>query len=244
MLKIKNLTLTVEDQIVIENLDLEVQKDQVHAIIGPTKSGKTALTFALAGLPFVEVAEGNIQFKNKKLTNQKMHERSQNGLLCIFQDLVEINNVTNWELIQEVLKYRKDKRDINEVKELYNSLCQSLELGEEHPYKEPNSDHMNYEQAIKNELLTSLIINPDLVVFDNLDEKLDEENKKIYTDHVSMFTSKKGKATVVLSKNKSVLEAINPTHVHIIVNGKLAMSGGKELLQRIEEDGYSEFSAS
>lgn len=241
MLKIKNLTVATPEEQVLENINLEIKQDEVHAIIGPAKSGKTALMYALVGLPYVTITEGSIQYKNKKINNQEMHERSLNGIVGMFQDLIELPNITNWELLEAILKYRKDTRNIDEVKETYIINCLSLGLDVTHGDDEANSDSMTYTQAIKNELLMLFMINPNLALIDGFDEKLSDDDKLSLAESIGDIAhSGSWGATVVFSKNKAVLEAIKPTHVHVMVDGKLVLSGGNELLQRIEEDGHSE----
>lgn len=244
MLKIKNLTATLQNQEILHDLNLEVKKNEVHAIIGPSKSGKSALTMLLAGMPFIEIEEGTISFKNKKINNKALHERSQSGILCAFQDLIEVPNVTNWELLVEILKARKDTRDLTTLKEYYDFLCDTLKLGSSHGLKEANSDGLNFGEAMKNELLMMFMLNPTLAIIDEVDEKLNEEDTNLVVAHIQEMAHSGERATIVFSKDKAVLEAINPTHVHVMVDGKLVLSGGKELLQRIEEDGYSELSTS
>lgn len=244
MLKIKNLTAVALDQPVLNDINLEVNVDEVHAIIGPTKSGKTALMYALSGLPYVEITEGTIHYKKKKINNQSMDERSRNGILSVFQELIEIPNLTNWELLEAILKYRKDTRTVDEIKELYITICLTLGLDLDHADKMADSDHMSADQAIKNELLMMSIIDPTLALIDTFEDKLDEKDKILLAEYIGDLAHAGGRATIIFSKDKAVLEAINPTHVHVMVDGALVLSGGRELLQRIEEDGHSELSTS
>jgi Fe-S cluster assembly ATP-binding protein len=243
MLKIKNLTATAQEQIVLDDINLEVKKNEIHVILGPEKAGKTALMYSLVGLPYIEITDGSIHYKSKKINNQAMHQRSQNGIIGVFSELIEIPNQTNWGLMESVLKYRKDPRSLETLKQYYSELCESFGLGEIHGYKDADSDSMTYSEAIKNEFLWLLMLDPSLALIDNFDERLEEEDKKIIVDHVAKMAQATGRATIIFSKDKSVLEAVNPTHVHVMVDGKLILSGGKELLQRIQEDGYSKLSA-
>lgn len=244
MLKIKNLTAIAQEQVVLHDINLEVKRNEIHVILGPEKAGKTALMYSLVGLPYIEITEGSIHYKNKKINNQPIHQRSQNGIIGVFSELIEVPNQTNWSLIEAVLKYRKDTRDITTLKEYYGELCQSLGLGEIHGYKDANSDSMTYQEAIKNEFLWLLMLEPSLALIDNFDERLEEEDTKIIIEHVAKMAQVDGRATIIFSKDKLVLEAVKPTHVHVMVDGKLILSGGKELLQRIQEDGYSKLSTS
>lgn len=246
MLKIKNLTVATPDQDgVLENINLEVKQDEIHAIIGPAKSGKTALMYALVGLPYVNITEGTIQYKNKKINGQQMYERSLNGIVGVFQELIEVPSITNWELLEAILKHRKDQRNIDDVKEAYRINCMILGLEDDHGDIEANSDSMTYTEAVKNELLMLYMLCPKLALIDGIDEKLSTADKLLVSEFIGdMAHSDNWGATIVFSKNKAVLEAIRPTHVHVMVDGKLVLSGGNELLQRIEEDGYSELSAS
>jgi Fe-S cluster assembly ATP-binding protein len=244
MLKIKNLNATTEETEVLHDINLEVKENEVHAIIGPEKAGKTALMMLLAGVPYVDISSGSMLFKNKKLASQSLDERSRNGIVGVFQDLIEIPNVTNWNLMKEILKARKDKRNLTAVEEYYKTLAKGLGLDEDHGDLDANGEGMDFAQAIKNEVLILMMLDPVLALVDDIDEKLSKEDQDIVAENIKDFAHVTKRATIVLSKDKDFLEAINPTHVHIMVNGHIALSGGKELLQRIEEDGYPELSAS
>ena len=243
MLKIKNLSATAQEQLVLDDINLEVNRNEIHAIIGPEKSGKTALVYALAGLPYIEVTEGSIRYKNKKINSQSVHQRSQNGIISVFSELIEIPNQTNWGLVKSVLKYRKDSRNLETLKQHYDELCVALGLEKDHEYKDADSDSMTYSEAVKNEFLWLSILNPSLAVIDNFDERLADEDIKLIVDLIAKIAQESGRGTIIFSKDKSVLEAVNPTHVHIMVDGRLILSGGKELLQRIQDDEYSKLSA-
>jgi Fe-S cluster assembly ATP-binding protein len=244
MLKIKNLSATAQEQLVLDDINLEVNRNEIHGIIGPTKSGKTALVYALVGLPYIEITEGSIHYKNKKINSQPVHKRSQNGIISVFSELIEIPNQTNWDLIKAVLKYRKDNRNLETLKQHYDKLCVALGLEKDHEYKDADSDSMTYPEAVKNEFLWLAMLNPSLAVIDNFDGRLGDDDVKLIVDVIAELAQEDGRSTIIFSKDKSVLEAVNPTHVHVMVDGKLILSGGKELLQRIQEDEYSKLSAS
>ena len=243
MLKIKNITVTSEEHEVLQNLSLEVNKHEIHAFIGPEHAGKTALVYALAGLPYVDVTSGTITYKNKKLTKQTMDERSLNGIAAVFQTPVELTNITNWDLMKIIIETRGDKV-IDTHKAHYDFLVQQLELGSSHGDKTADSDSLSWAEAIKNELLIMFMMNPSLAIIDCIDEKLSPTDQALAMHTIKEFAHRGDRATLIFSRNKEILQAVEPTHVHIMVNGSIVLSGGAELLQRIEEDGHPELSTS
>jgi Fe-S cluster assembly ATP-binding protein len=244
MLKIKNLNIKSADHEILKDVNLEVKPGEVHAILGPTGSGKSGLVMALAGLPFVDVDSGSITFKSKSLLKQSIQQRSLNGLVSVFQHPVEIPNTTNWNLFCNILKLRNDKRDPQDLKKLYNETAESLGLDKNHGDTPADSDGMDHSEAIRNELLISFLLDPNLLIVDDIDEKLGAEDKLIVALNIKNFIHNKRRAGIILSKDKQVLEFIEPTHVHIMAKGQLALSGNIDILKRIEEDGHPELSTS
>lgn len=244
MLKIKNLNIKSAENELIKDINLEVKPGEVHAVIGPSGSGKSALMMALCGLPFVDVDSGSITYKSKNLIKQSMAERSLNGIAQIFQHPVEIPNTTNWELFCNILKHRKDPRAPADIRPLYLETADNLGLGIEHGFKSVDSDDMSHAEAMLNELLISFLLNPTLLLVDDIDEKLEDKDKIKVALNIKNFIHTKRRAGIIFSKDKDVLQAIEPTHVHVIAKGQIVLTGGIEILTRIEEDGHSELPAS
>jgi Fe-S cluster assembly ATP-binding protein len=244
MLKIKQLTVASEDQEILKDINLDVNPGEIHAILGQPRSGKSALAMVVSGLPYVKIASGSIQYKNKKLTSMSMEDRSRNGISTIFQQPVEIPNSTNWELLEYILKCRKDERNLSDLKEYYQTLIEDLQLTPHHGDLIADGDSMTWGEAMRNELLMTFMLDPALTIIDDIDEKLDPEETAIVALNIKNWSHSKRRATIVLSKDKNVLELIEPTHVHVLVNGKIVLSGGADLLQRIDKDGYPELSTS
>jgi Fe-S cluster assembly ATP-binding protein len=240
MLKIKKLNVAAAEEEVLQNINLEVKAGEVHVVLGASGSGKSALMMAISGLPFVDVTSGTIQYKNKKLINQSIDERSRSGICSMFQHPVEISNTTNWDLLEYILKHRKDPRNISDLKEWYIALAKALGLAEHHGILNPDNECMDWAMAMKNDLLMTIMLDPALVLVDDIDEKLKVEDIEIVAGVLKEFFHNSKRGSITFSKNKTMLEAIEPTHVHIMVNGTIALSGGIELLTRIEKDGYPE----
>lgn len=243
MLKIKNLNIKSLDEELLKDINLEVKAGEVHAIIGPSGCGKSALVMALAGLPFVEVDSGTITYKSKNLVKQSIHERSLNGLASVFQHPVEIPNTTNWQLFCNILKLRKDRRNPDDLKELYQETAENLGLDRNHGSNMADSDGMSHSEAMRNELLMTFMLDPNLVIIDDIDEKLDTDDKIVVALNIKNFIHTKRRSGIIFSKDKNVLSLIEPTHVHIMTKGQIAISGDSEILKRIE-DGNPELSPS
>jgi Fe-S cluster assembly ATP-binding protein len=238
MLKIKNLTATSDSQPLLKNISLEVKTGEIHAIMGPKHSGKSALVHAITGHPSVSITEGTVHFKKKKLNDLEADQRAGLGIFISFQFPPEFESVTNWDLTKEI--FSKEKPEDLAVK--YNSCLEILNLKDSHGDSIPSVADISMSQAKRNELIYMLLKNPDLVIFDEIDEGLEPIENVLIASILKDFLAEKGKGCIVVTHSRDLLKIIEPTHVHIMVEGEIKVSGTTELYTRIIEDGYPEFS--
>ena len=240
MLKIKNITAVTESQHLIKDINLEINADEIHAILGPKHSGKSALAHVIAGHPSIQVTEGGILWGRKKLLGMEANERVKLGIFTSFQFPPEFEGVTNFELMTEFLTTKES--EISDLALKYSSCCEILNLGTEHGDRIPSGHSMVMSQAKRNELIYMLLTNPKLVVLDEIDDGLSDQDIVLVASLLKDYLQDTGKGCIVITHNQVLLSILNPTHVHVMVGGEIKLSGGTELYTRIIEDGYSEFS--
>lgn len=238
MLKIKNLTIEDEDNKYVDNLTLETNPGELHAVIGLPGAGKSFIAHAIFGNPELAITSGEILFKNKSLAKKSMADRSKLGIFTSFQDPPMLSGVTNFELIRAVAAANKDKRTSNELTAAFKELCKSLELSSSHGSKVLDPDDI--VDTRKNEMLQLLLLNPKLFVLDEIDDGLEADDMQVIGDHLNTFMTST-KVGIILTKNPAFLDIINPTHVHVMVNGILATLDTPDLYKRFIIDDYSQF---
>lgn len=240
MLKIKNITAVSESQPLIKDINLEIKAGEIHAVMGPKHSGKSALAHVIAGHPSIQITDGSITFKRKKIEALEPEERADLGIFTSFQFPPEFDSITNWELMKEFLEVKES--DISDLILKYSSCCELLGLGDAHGDNVPSGHTMEMSQAKRNELIYMILTMPNLVVLDEIDDGLTEHDTLLVGTLLKEFLAGSKRGCLIITHNQALLEILNPTHVHVMVGGEIKLSGGTELYKRIIEDGYSEFS--
>jgi Fe-S cluster assembly ATP-binding protein len=239
MLKIKKITAVSETQPLLNNVSLEVKPGEIHAVMGPKHSGKSALAHVIAGHPSIQVTDGSISWKRKKLESVEPDERFKSGIFVGFQYPPEFESLTNWELVKELFGNSTDE-SVLRIK--YEACCELLGLGLDHSDRTSSSAFLTMSHAKRNELIHMILAEPKLILLDEIDEGLSESDVLMVGSLLKNFLESGEIGSIVITHNKALLEILNPTHVHVMVGGEIKLSGTTELYTRIIEDGYSEFS--
>ena len=242
MLKIKNITATTNEELLLKDLSLEVNAGEIHAILGPKSCGKSAIAHAITGHPGIDIDKGDIIFNRKKIHKLETDKRANSGIFVSFQFPPEFESVTNWDLIKEFTGIAEESSE--DLKLKYDSCCELLDLGLEHGSKLPCGGSMIMSQAKRNELIWMILSNPKLIVLDEIDEGLTENEIVLVGTILKEYLQEQERGCIVITHNQTLLDIINPTHVHVMVGGEIKLSGGPDLYKRIIEDGYTEFSQS
>lgn len=242
MLKIKNLTVTLEEHTLLDNINLEINPGEIHAVMGPKFSGKSDLAQILIGNPYLDITEGDILYKNKSILDKSIEKRSLLGIYGCVQHPPYISGVTNFELILSAFETRKKLKNLNELEQKYTNLCQAFDLPVNLKNKSVNDDNISSSEKQINEIIQMILFNPALVILDEIDENFTEEETVKVGTFLKSFLLQNKKSAIIISKNHLLLDILNPDHVHILVNGVFKEHGTTELYKRIVEDGYSQFS--
>jgi len=242
MLKLKNITATSDNEPLLTELSLEVKAGEAHAILGPKNSGKSAIAHIITGHPGIELGSGEVVFNRKKIHKIDTDERAQSGIFVSFQMPPEFESITNWELIREFFGVAEEASE--DLKLKYISCCELLDLGTEHGDKLPCGGSMTISQAKRNELIWMILSNPKLIILDEIDEGLSEQEIILVGTILKEYLQEQDRGCIVITHSQTLLDIINPTHVHVMVGGEIKLSGETDLYKRIIEDGYTEFSQS
>jgi Fe-S cluster assembly ATP-binding protein len=242
MLKIKNLTANIKDLTVIKNLTLTVNPGEIHAVMGAKQSGKSSLVHAILGNPILDITEGSLTFKRKSIIPHTIDERNILGIFSTFQYIPQLDGITNLELAKLMLKSHKIKKNSNQIEKEYKSLVKQLGLSSNHGHKIVNNETMTPTECRKNELLAMLLLDPSLVVFDEIDKDIEEDELESFALDIKNFLENKKKSAIIVTHNTRFLDILNPTHVNIMVQGTIQRKGSQELYKRIVEDDYTQLS--
>ncbi len=241
MLTIFNLHARVDDKEILRGVNLKVNAGEVHAIMGPNGSGKSTLAGVLAGRDAYEVTEGDVLFEGKNLLEMDPEERAREGLFLAFQYPVEIPGVQNTYFLRAALnairKHRgQEELDAIDFLKLVREKLKVLHI-DESLLKRPVNEGFSGGEKKRNEIFQMAVLDPKLCILDETDSGLDIDALRTVADGVNALRSK-DRAIVVITHYQRLLNYIVPDKVHILFNGRLVKSGGKELAVEMEEKGY------
>ena len=244
ILNVKNLRAKIQNTEILKNFSLEIGENEIHVIMGPNGSGKSTFSKILAGHPSYEINSGEIFFDNKDLLLLSPENRSHAGIFLAFQYPVEIAGVTNFDFLRiaynEKQKYeKKEELDPLEFMEITQGFLNKLKMKPEFLNRNLNEGFSGGEKK-RNEILQMLLLNPKLVILDEIDSGLDIDALKIICDSIVNNLSK-GSSLVVITHYPRMLTYLKPTHVHIMMDGKIIQTGNDELVEILEKDGYDAF---
>jgi Fe-S cluster assembly ATP-binding protein len=244
MLTIKDLHAGVDDKEILRGIDLQLNAGEVHAIMGPNGSGKSTLAGVLAGRDAFDVTEGEVLFDGKDLLDMDAEERAREGLFLAFQYPVEISGVNNNYFLRAALNALRKHRGEPEldaaaflklVKEKMKVLDMPADL-----LKRPVNEGFSGGEKKRNEIFQMAVLAPRLCIMDETDSGLDIDALKVISAGVNALRAK-DRAFLVITHYQRLLNYIVPDRVHVLVNGRIVESGGKELALELEERGYRKY---
>ncbi|TVO52656.1 Fe-S cluster assembly ATPase SufC [Denitromonas halophila] len=241
MLDIKNLKASVEGKDILKGLDLQVKAGEVHAIMGPNGSGKSTLSQVLAGRDTFQVDGGSVTWDGQDLLAMPIEERARAGLFLAFQYPVEIPGVSNAYFLKAAVNAIRKHRGLPEFDAMdfltrVKAEMKAVGMKEEFLYRAVNEGFSGGEKK-RNEVLQMALLEPRLAILDETDSGLDIDALKVVADGVNRLRSP-DRALIVITHYQRLLDYIVPDHVHVLSQGRIVRSGGRELALELEEKGY------
>lgn len=237
LLKVENLHAGVEDKEIIKGLDLTINKGEIHVIMGPNGAGKSTLASILIGHPKYEVTEGKIILEGEEIQEEPVDERARKGIFLSFQYPEEIPGLT----VEDFLRSAKEavsgeKQYFMKFNKMLKEKMAELKMDESYANRYLNVGFSGGEKK-KNEILQMSVLEPKLAILDETDSGLDRDAIKIVFEGIKTLKSTE-RSMLIITHYDKILEYFEPDYVHILMDGKIVKTGGKELIEFIEDSGY------
>jgi Fe-S cluster assembly ATP-binding protein len=244
LLEIKNLHARIGDKEILRGIDLSIAPGQVHAVMGPNGAGKSTLSAVLTGRPDYEVTEGSILYRGQDLLALTPEERSWAGIFLSFQYPIEIPGVTITAFMKAAVNARRKAQGQAELKagdflKLMKEKMALVQMKPEFAKREVNVGFSGGEKK-RNEIFQMALLDPVLSILDETDSGLDVDALKIVADGVNTLRSPL-KSAIIITHYHKLLEYVQPDVVHVLKDGRIACTGGRELIDAIETKGFDQF---
>ncbi|MGG3311111.1 Fe-S cluster assembly ATPase SufC [Paenibacillus lautus] len=238
-LRIEQLKAAVEGKEILKGLSLAVNGGEIHVVMGPNGTGKSTLASALMGHPKYEVTEGRVTLNGEDLLEMEVDERARAGLFLAMQYPSEITGVTNSDFMRSAINAtREEGQEISLIKlvRMMEASMQTLEMNPEFMHRYLNEGFSGGEKK-RNEILQMIMLEPSLVILDEIDSGLDIDALRIVAEGVNALRSA-DRGFLIITHYQRLLNYIKPDFVHVMMQGTIVKSGGPELAERLEADGY------
>src|SRR3984893_10483977 len=239
-LEISNLHVRTDEREILRGVDLTVSKGEIHALMGPNGSGKSTLANTIMGHPGYEVTEGSIVFRGEDITAAEPHDRALAGLFLAFQYPVAIPGVSVANFLRMAINAKREQPI--EVKEFRTPLEHALDLLD--VARAFTSRHLNDGfsggEKKRAEILQMAMLEPDVAVLDETDSGLDIDALRTVAEGVQRLHDERGLGVLIITHYQRILHYVKPHFVHVMLDGRIVLEGGVELVERLEREGYDE----
>ena len=237
MLKIDNLTVSVNDKVILKNLYLDIEPGKIVTIMGPNGIGKSTICKVIMGDPNYKIEEGSITYRGEDLLTLSVDERSKKGIYLVNQNPIEVEGVSNAEMLRSALECRKgEKTNFFEFNKEITKICEELNIPVSFIHRNIN-EGMSGGEKKKNELMQLYVLKPNLILLDELDSGLDVDALKDLSTSLKNYMSD-DVSILIITHHTSILEYLKPDYVHIMNEGKIVKTGDYELAKMIEKSGF------
>lgn len=244
LIDIRNLHAKVGDKEILKGVDLTIRKGEIHAVMGPNGAGKSTLSSVLTGKPLYEVTEGEIDFLGRDLLGMSPEERSWAGLFMSFQYPIEIPGVTITNFMKTAVNAKRESQGLEPMKggdflKLMKEKMAFVKMKPEFAKREVNVGFSGGEKK-RNEIFQMAMLDPTLSILDETDSGLDVDALKIVAEGVNALHTPE-KAAIIITHYQKLLEYVVPDVVHVLKDGRIVATGGREIIDVIESEGFDRF---
>jgi Fe-S cluster assembly ATP-binding protein len=241
LLEVKDLQVSINDNKILKNLNLKINKGEIHAIMGPNGSGKSTLSKVLAGHPAYSISNGDIFFKGSSILELEPEQRSHLGIFLAFQYPIEIPGVSNEDFLRLAYNskqtfYNKPEVDPIEFLSIINEKLKLVAMSPAFLSRNVNEGFSGGEKK-RNEILQMILLDSELAILDETDSGLDIDALKIISTGINNFMNP-SKSILLITHYQRLLDYIKPTYVHVMQNGRIVKTGSAELAKELESKGY------
>lgn len=237
--QVEGLKAEIEGKEILKGINIEIKGGEIHAIMGPNGTGKSTLASALMGHPKYEVTEGSAKLNGEDLLEMEVDERARAGLFLAMQYPSEIAGVTNSDFLRSAINARREEgSEISLIKFIrqMEGKMKELEMNPEFAHRYLNEGFSGGEKK-RNEILQMMLLDPKIVVLDEIDSGLDIDALRIVANGVNAMRSEE-RGFLIITHYQRLLNYVKPDFVHVMMQGRIVKSGGPELAERLEQDGY------
>ena len=238
-LKIEDLRVSIEEKEILKGVNLEVKGGEIHAIMGPNGTGKSTLSSAIMGHPKYEVTSGSITLDGEDVLEMEVDERAQAGLFLAMQYPSEISGVTNADFLRSAINARREEGDEISLMKFIREMDKKMELLEMDPDMAQRylNEGFSGGEKKRNEILQLMMIEPKIAILDEIDSGLDIDALKVVSKGINEMRGEDF-GCLIITHYQRLLNYITPDYVHVMMQGRIVKSGGPELAQRLEAEGY------
>lgn len=239
LLKITGLHVSVGDKEILHGVDLTVNSDETHVLMGPNGTGKSTLGYAITGNPAYTVTEGDIVFGGESIVDMPVNERAKKGIFLSFQNPLEVPGVTLSSFIRSALEQKtKTRLRLWDFKKKLAETMKLLDMDESYADRDLNVGFSGGEKK-KAEILQMLMLEPKLAILDETDSGLDVDAVRTVSQGVKLYRERVHGSLLIITHSTRILEALTVDAAHVMENGVIVKNGGAELVDRINEKGFS-----
>lgn len=244
LLNIENLEVSINNKKIIKNLNLKINQNEIHILMGPNGSGKSTLSKTIVGHSSYKIENGKVEFLTKNLLLLSPEERSHLGIFLAFQYPVEISGLTNYDFL--LIAYNEKQKYLNKLElgplefmVLIQDILKELNISPDFLKRDLNCGFSGGEKK-RNEILQMLLLQPELIILDELDSGLDIDAIKFIYKNI-LNTISNNKSLLIITHYPHILDYLKPDYIHIIKSGRIVKTGGCELIELLKDTGYDAF---
>ena len=239
ILKIENLTVSVENKTILKDFNIEIKSGEIHAIMGPNGTGKSTLSKVIMGDSNYKIEKGSIYFDEKELNELPTDERARLGIFLGYQMPPEVEGVSNSDFLRTAMRSKNDEFKLYDFIKKINNTVDQLNMDKQMIHRGINEGFSGGERK-KNEILQMYMLEPNTIILDEIDSGLDVDSLRVVGENVMKYYKENKPSILLITHYQRLLDYIKPDYVHIMKDGHIIKTGNKDLVREIEKYGYDD----